>query len=97
VIAANPELEGIDSIVWVEPDADGRTARVLTRSQAALRVARYLGGAWRLWLVFVVVPRPIRDWIYDLVARHRHRLMGTAEGCVIPPADARERFLDEDS
>lgn len=97
VIAANPELDGVDSIVWVDPEIDGRPARVLTRSQAAFRVARYLGGLWRLWLVFVVIPRPIRDRIYSLVARHRHRLMGTAERCVVPPADARDRFLDEDS
>ena len=91
-LAAHPELQGTDSMVWLE-SAD---ARPLTRSAAALRIAGYLGGAWRLVLIFRVVPRPIRDWVYDLVARHRHRLMRGAPRCVLPPAEARGRFLDGD-
>ncbi len=97
VIDARPELAGVDSIVWVEPVADAHPARVLTRSAAALRIGGYLGGAWKLTLVFTVVPRPIRNWVYDLVARHRHRLMGSAERCFVPPPDARDRFLDDES
>ena len=44
----HPELEGVDSVVWVEPGAERGTGRVLVRSDAALRVARYLGGWWHL-------------------------------------------------
>ena len=95
VVDEHPELEGVDSVVWVEPSTDDRRARVLIRSEAALRAARYLGGAWKLLVLFAVVPRPIRDWGYDVVARHRHRLLGTGQDCFIPPPAARNRFLDE--
>jgi len=89
-LAAHPEIRRIDSMVWLEPADD----RPLTRSAAGLRVAGYLGGLWRLALIFWVVPRPIRDWVYDLMARHRHLLMGGSPRCVIPPPEARDRFLD---
>jgi predicted DCC family thiol-disulfide oxidoreductase YuxK len=89
-LARHSELQGVDSMIWVDPAKD----RVLTRSAAALRVAAYLGGLWRLALVLWIVPRPIRDWGYDLVARHRHLLMGKAAQCLVPSPDVRHRFLD---
>jgi predicted DCC family thiol-disulfide oxidoreductase YuxK len=42
--------------------------------------------------VFGIVPRPLRDRIYDLIARHRHRIMGAAPLSVLTP-ETRERFL----
>jgi predicted DCC family thiol-disulfide oxidoreductase YuxK len=41
-----------------------------------------------------LVPRGIRDWGYDLVARHRHRLAVDGAACVIPTEEERERFID---
>jgi len=90
ILTEHPELEGVDSVVWVE--VEGSISRVVTRSAAALRVAAYLGGVWRLALVGSVIPAPIRDRLYDVVARHRHRLSRGAARCVIPPAEARHRF-----
>lgn len=93
VLAAHPQLDGIDSIVWIEDG--GSAAAVLTRSAAAIRIARYLGGAWRLASILTLVPRPLRDRVYDLIARHRHRLMGAAPACVVPPPQSRHRFIDD--
>jgi predicted DCC family thiol-disulfide oxidoreductase YuxK len=94
VRARHPELRGVDSIVWLDaPGATGRD-RVLVRSDAALRAARYLGGWWRVALTGRVVPRPIRDAAYDLIARHRHSLPGTGPACLVPSPEVRERFLD---
>jgi predicted DCC family thiol-disulfide oxidoreductase YuxK len=89
-LATHPEIRGIDSVVWLELADD----RPLTRSAAGLRVAGYLGGLWRLALIFWVVPPPIRDWVYDLVARHRHLLIAGSPHCVVTPPEARDRFLD---
>jgi len=86
VFAAHPELAGVDSLVWV----DGGTA--LVRSSGALRVGTYLGGPWRMAAALRVVPVALRDWVYDLVARHRHRMAGSA--CFVPSAEERRRFLD---
>jgi predicted DCC family thiol-disulfide oxidoreductase YuxK len=89
----HPEL-GLDSIVWVEPAADGTPERVFVRSAASLRVARYLGGVWRLALVYALLPVRLRDAAYDFVARHRHHLPGSGNSCLVPSPEIRARFLD---
>jgi predicted DCC family thiol-disulfide oxidoreductase YuxK len=90
VLAGHPELRGIDSAMWV----DAGETRVLARSAMGLRVARYLGGWWRLALVFWIVPRAVRDWVYDRIARHRHLLVGKASHCIVPTPGVRHRFLE---
>lgn len=92
VAARHPVMQEIDSVVWLEWAA-GRE-RIFVRSAAALRIASYLGGVWRLGLVAAIIPRPLRDWVYDQVARSRYRLFGQYESCPIPPAEVRARFLD---
>ncbi|HEU5042264.1 MAG TPA: DCC1-like thiol-disulfide oxidoreductase family protein, partial [Gemmatimonadales bacterium] len=91
---AHPGLERVDSIVWVDPADGGNAGAVLTRSDAALRIARYLGGWWHLVRVAALIPRPVRDAMYDLVARHRHRLLADAPTCLVPAPEVRARFLD---
>jgi predicted DCC family thiol-disulfide oxidoreductase YuxK len=91
----HPELEGVDSIVWVEPSPSGVGSSPLVRSDAALRVARYLGGWWILALPLGLMPRALRDAAYKLIARHRHRLVGSGPSCLLPAPEVRERFLDE--
>ena len=93
VRARHPELSGVDSIVWVDPPGGG-PERVLVRSDAALRVARYLGGPFHLARRAAVLPRRVRDAAYALVARHRHRLTTGGPRCLIPPPAVRARFLD---
>ncbi len=57
-----------------------------TRSTAALRIARRLNFPWRLLAVFLLVPRPLRDAAYNLVARNRYRWFGKTDSCNINPA-----------
>jgi predicted DCC family thiol-disulfide oxidoreductase YuxK len=92
VVGRHRELEGVDSVVFVEPSAGGE--RVHVRSEAALKVAAYLGGLWKVFLCAYVVPRPLRDYLYDLFARNRYKFFGKSEQCMLPPAEARARFLD---
>ncbi|HXG65216.1 MAG TPA: DCC1-like thiol-disulfide oxidoreductase family protein [Blastocatellia bacterium] len=94
IIARHSELQGVDSVVFVETSANPAQERVFTRSTAALKVAAYLGGVWKLALTAYVIPRPIRDYFYDLFARYRYRLFGKYDSCILPPPEARSRFLD---
>lgn len=66
---------------------------VFRRSEAALRVLEGLGGAWRAVRLLRVVPGPLRDAVYDFVARHRYRWFGRRAACRMPGTDERERFL----
>ena len=81
-------LEGVDSVVLIE---DGE---VFIRSTAALRIARGLTAPWPLLYGLIVVPRPLRDLVYDLVARKRYRWFGRLETCLVPTEAERDRFLD---
>lgn len=64
-----------------------------TKSDAAVRVATRLGGAYRLLSPFRYVPRILRDVAYDLVARNRYAIFGRREQCMVPAADVSDRFL----
>jgi len=54
------------------------------RSDAALMVFRLLGGGWRLLYGFIIIPRIIRDFIYNLIASNRFRLFGRRDTCYLP-------------
>lgn len=94
VVERHPWLEGVDSVIFVEPAADGEPERVSVRSDGALRVAAYLGGAWSLLAIFRIVPRRVRDYFYDLFAKYRYRLFGKYDACMLPSKEARARFVD---
>ena len=65
------------------------------RSTAALRVARHFGRPWN-WIATIlrVVPRPIRDAIYNWIARNRYAWFGRLDACRIPTPELKSRFLD---
>jgi predicted DCC family thiol-disulfide oxidoreductase YuxK len=88
VLAAHPELATVDSIVLIEGD------HASVRSTAVLQVLRYLGGGWRVFLVGYLIPREIRDSLYDVVAHWRKRIFGQYDACPLPPAEHRSRFRD---
>jgi len=66
---------------------------ICARSDAALEIAKELGGLWQLFYVFKIIPRPIRDAVYNLISRNRYRWFGKQESCMIPTPELRARFL----
>ncbi|MFY9609728.1 MAG: DCC1-like thiol-disulfide oxidoreductase family protein [Blastocatellia bacterium] len=94
VLTRHPEIAGIDSLVYVEPLDFAYLERVFVRSDAALRVARYLGGPWKLALFGYIIPRSVRDYLYDQFAKRRYRWFGKYDTCPLPSPEVRARFLD---
>jgi predicted DCC family thiol-disulfide oxidoreductase YuxK len=79
-------------VVLLDPGSPGE--RLLDRSTAALFVLQRLPGVWRIvGGALSVVPAPLRDVVYRLVARTRYRAFGKYDACPIPPPDVRDRFL----
>lgn len=76
-----------ESLVLVDGDD------VYFKSTAALKIARNLNGLWPLFYVFILVPKPVRDFVYDLVARHRYRIFGKKDQCMVPDEDVKHRFI----
>lgn len=66
---------------------------VRLRSDAVLAIARECSGAWRWLALLRYIPRPLRDWIYGLLARNRHRWFRRPAACLLPSAELRQRFL----
>jgi predicted DCC family thiol-disulfide oxidoreductase YuxK len=64
-----------------------------TESAAVLRIARRLRFPWPLAYVFILVPKPLRNALYRLVARNRYRWFGRDEECLLPSPDLKRRFL----
>lgn len=77
-----------DSVVLVDAH------RVYLRSDAALEVARKIGLPWSLLTVFFIVPRFIRNAVYNFIARNRYRWFGKREACLFMLPEWRGRFLD---
>ena len=70
-----------------------RGDRCWVRSDAFFEVVKLLPGAWPVLQLFSIVPRWLRDWLYDLIARNRYRLFGKYDACVLPAPDHPRRFL----
>ncbi len=84
----DPESQ-LSTVVWL--DRDGRT---FVRSAAAVRVLWQLGGVWSLLAALLwIVPLPLRDFGYRIIATNRYRLFGKKATCRLPTPAEREQFL----
>lgn len=83
------DLAALDSLVLYDQ------GRVYLRSEAALRMARLMGGPFAAMYYLRIFPRFLRDWVYDIVARNRYRWFGKREDCMLPRPEWRTRFLTD--
>ncbi|MEO6722773.1 MAG: thiol-disulfide oxidoreductase DCC family protein [Ferruginibacter sp.] len=67
--------------------------KAYTRSIAALKVSKYLGGLWPMFYGFIIVPKFIRDGIYNWIAKNRYNWFGRKDQCMMPTPEVRQRFL----
>lgn len=77
----------IDSFVFIEKET------AYLQSTAALKVMKHLPLYWQWTQAFWIVPKPIRDGIYNFIAKRRYKWFGKKESCMIPTQDVRSRFL----
>jgi predicted DCC family thiol-disulfide oxidoreductase YuxK len=77
-----------DSLVLLENN------KIYVKSDAALRIVKKLSGIYSLLYAFIVLPRFVRDLIYDLVAKNRYKWFGKKENCLIPEASLMSKFID---
>lgn len=68
--------------------------RYFIKSTAALETAKLLGGIWNVAYLGFILPRFVRDWVYDLVARNRYKWFGKRNECMMPTPQLKKRFLD---
>lgn len=78
----------VDSVIFIENN------QAYTKSSAALKIANYFGGFWKLLQIFMVVPTFIRNFFYDIIAKNRYRWFGKKDSCMLPSPEIRNRFLE---
>ena len=65
----------------------------LSRSTAALYTFKLLGGFWSLLFAGMILPRFLRDGLYNYIARNRYKWFGKRDSCMIPTPELMSRFL----
>ena len=79
----------IDSIVLYEPGV-----AYYYKSNAALEIAKNLGGIFTYGTIFKIIPTSLRDSIYDYVAKNRYKWYGKQDNCMIPTKELKDKFLE---
>ncbi len=79
--------DNIKTIVLVEND------NYYIKSDAVLRIFKRLDGMWFILYYLIYIPRPIRNFVYDLVANNRYRWFGKKDVCMLPTPELKKRFL----
>lgn len=83
----NPKDGSLESVILFYK------GRIYEKSDAALQVFRILGGLWSVFLAGYIIPRFIRDGIYNYIAAHRYKWFGKRDTCMVPAPSVRARFL----
>ncbi len=84
----NINTTSLSSVIFIDKGI------AFTQSSAAIRICKYLDGGWKLFYGLIIIPKFIRDFFYNIIARNRYRWFGKKETCMIPTPELRERFLD---
>ncbi len=68
---------------------------VHVKSDAALKIAERFRWPWRALTALRIIPRPVRDWLYDRIAQNRYHWFGRTEICMVPTPKLRSRFMED--
>ena len=77
----------LDSMIYVKND------QAFLRSDAAVRIAQELKFPWKILSIGKIIPKALRDYLYNKIAQNRHRFFKSSQ-CLIPSAENRKRFID---
>lgn len=86
--ALDQPLDGSASMVVIDQGC------YFLKSDAVVQTARALKAPWSWSALVRILPRRLRDWIYDRIARNRYSLFGRYDTCMMPDATLRARFVE---
>jgi len=82
-----PDNEIVDTVIFIVKD------KLYFKSTAVLHLLRELGSGWRLFYGLIIIPVPVRDFFYNIIARSRYRIFGKMDTCMVPDQELEARFL----
>lgn len=77
-----------DSVVYLT------RGKVYLKSSAVLHLLKDIGGGWKILFGLIIIPRFIRDFFYELIAKNRYRLFGKKDHCMVPSEEVKLKFLN---
>lgn len=80
--------DNFETFVLVE---DGK---IYQKSTAALKLFKLLGKGWQILYMLMIIPAPIRNFFYSLIADNRYKIFGRSDECWLPSPELKARFLD---
>jgi predicted DCC family thiol-disulfide oxidoreductase YuxK len=83
----NQSTDSFDTLMLIEGDM------FYTLSTAALRIAKKLSSPWPLCYGFIIIPKFLRDPIYNIIAKNRYKMFGMKDTCRLPTSEERAKFL----
>ncbi len=86
----NIDTQLLDSILLIKEDTV-----YYHKSSAALHIAKKLSGGYSLMTMFLIIPKPLRDFVYDYIAKNRYKWFGKKESCMLPSPKTKNLFLDQ--
>ena len=78
----------LSSVIFID------NGKAYTQSSAAIQICKHLDGGWKLFYALIIIPKFMRDGLYNIMARNRYKWFGKKESCMIPTPELKERFLD---
>lgn len=82
------DADDISTVILIENN------KLYPQSTAVLKIFRQMSGAWPWLYAFIIIPKPIRDFLYQLIARNRYKLFGKKDACMIPTPELKAKFID---
>jgi predicted DCC family thiol-disulfide oxidoreductase YuxK len=84
----NLPIENFTSLVYI------KGGHYFFKSSAVLHFLKDLGGVWIFFFILIIIPRPVRDFVYTITANSRYRVFGRRESCLLPTPEFKNRFLE---
>ncbi|HBH47903.1 MAG TPA: thiol-disulfide oxidoreductase [Bacteroidales bacterium] len=82
------QQKGLESVLLVNKN------KTYDKSSAAIRILAMLRGPiWRGFFVLLIIPKPIRDFLYNLIARNRYKVFGRTDECILPDESVKHKFV----
>ncbi|HRE41199.1 MAG TPA: thiol-disulfide oxidoreductase DCC family protein [Ignavibacteria bacterium] len=80
--------DDFDTFVLVNGD------KFYTKSTAALKISKELPGLYKLLYAFIIIPPPLRNLVYDFIAKNRYKIFGKTDSCRMPTPELKAKFLN---
>ncbi|GEN45358.1 thiol-disulfide oxidoreductase DCC family protein [Alkalibacillus haloalkaliphilus] len=86
-VTSQLDQHDLDSIIVMT------NGKMYTKSSGALQIVKKMDSAWKYLYVLRIIPKPIRDRLYDIIAHNRHKIFGRRDSCMMPTPELKQKFL----